>query len=62
MTSITPGGCGDASGDHGPLVLTAVQNFAGTERAGLIDAAAGKREQMSALFALTRLHTPLEKP
>ncbi|TLQ01455.1 hypothetical protein FEF26_00280 [Nesterenkonia salmonea] len=44
-----------------PLVLTAVQNFAGTERAGLIDAAAGKREQMSALFALTRLHTPLEK-
>ncbi|NDK30737.1 hypothetical protein [Nesterenkonia haasae] len=44
-----------------PQLLPAVQGFAGTERTALVRAEAGKREQTSALFTLTRLHTPLEK-
>jgi hypothetical protein len=44
-----------------PQLLAVVRDFAGAERTGIIDSLAGRREQTSALFALTRVHTPVER-
>ncbi|RJN31061.1 hypothetical protein [Nesterenkonia natronophila] len=44
-----------------PQLLAAVRDFAGAERTGMVDSLASGREQTSALFALTRVHTPVEK-
>lgn len=42
-------------------LLQPLRDFAGAERTALLPVLAGKREQMSALFTLTRQHTPQEK-
>ena len=43
-----------------PTMLQTLRDFAGAERTAVLDPLAGKRDQTHALFALTRVHTPVE--